>query len=73
MERQIRAKDGVAAAEARGVNATVVMFICNHCPYVKSAIRRIVRDAAELEALGARAIAIMPNDVAVSPMMHLLR
>lgn len=54
-------------ADARGAKATLVMFICNHCPYVKSAISRTVRDAAELEPLGARAIAIMPNDVAVSP------
>ncbi len=41
---------------------TLVMFICNHCPYVKSVIDRIVRDANELEALGIKTIAICAND-----------
>jgi len=49
-------------ASARGANGLVVMFICNHCPYVKAVIHRIVRDARELAALGVGAIAIMGND-----------
>ena len=38
------------------------MFICNHCPYVKRSIERIVRDCVELKAKGFGAIAVMPND-----------
>ena len=47
---------------ARGRNGLVVMFICNHCPYVKRSIDRIVRDCAELKKLGVGSIAVMPND-----------
>jgi len=54
-------------ATARGPNGLVVMFICNHCPYVKAAIERIVRDAAALEALGIGIIAIMSNDATAYP------
>jgi peroxiredoxin len=53
--------------ELRGPKGTLVMFLANHCPYVQSAIGRIVRDAGELEAHGVRAVAIMPNDTTVSP------
>lgn len=49
-------------ASARGPNGLLVMFICNHCPYVKAVIRRIVRDTRELAALGIGSIAIMSND-----------
>lgn len=47
---------------ARGPNGVLVMFICNHCPYVKAVIRRIVRDCRELEAHGVGSVAIMSND-----------
>jgi peroxiredoxin len=47
---------------ARGEKGLVVMFICNHCPYVKRSIERIVRDCAGLKARGIGAIAVMPND-----------
>ncbi len=47
---------------ARGPNGLVVMFICNHCPYVKAVIHRIVRDARELAGLGVGSIAVMSND-----------
>lgn len=40
----------------------LVMFICNHCPYVKAVIDRIVRDTAELKTLGVNSVAIMSND-----------
>jgi peroxiredoxin len=46
----------------RGPNGLLVMFICNHCPYVKAVIGRIVRDARELAALGVGSVAIMSND-----------
>jgi hypothetical protein len=38
------------------------MFICNHCPYVKAVLDRIVRDAADLKPLGVNTVAIMSND-----------
>jgi len=49
-------------ANARGPNGLLVMFICNHCPYVKAVLDRIVRDSAELSAHGVGSIAIMSND-----------
>ena len=49
-------------ATARGPQGLLVMFICNHCPYVKAVIRRIARDARELASLGIGSIAIMAND-----------
>lgn len=49
-------------ARARGENGLLVMFICNHCPYVKAIRPRLVRDLAELKRHGVHAIAIMSND-----------
>ena len=49
-------------AECKGEKGLLVMFICNHCPYVKSVRERIVRDARELKALGINSVAIMAND-----------
>ncbi len=49
-------------ADVRGEKGTLVMFICNHCPYVKAVIDRIVRDVKELEAHGIKAVAISAND-----------
>ena len=46
----------------RGPNGLVVMFICNHCPYVKAVIDRIVRDCRELSARGVGSAAVMSND-----------
>jgi len=54
-------------ASARGPNGLLVMFICNHCPYVKAVIDRIVRDARELAPLGIGCIAIMSNDPSEYP------
>ena len=54
-------------ADCRGPNGLLVMFICNHCPFVKAVIDRIVRDCHELAALGVGSVAIMSNDVAVYP------
>jgi peroxiredoxin len=48
--------------QVRGPKGTLVMFICNHCPYVKAVIDRIVRDANELRAFGINAVAISAND-----------
>jgi peroxiredoxin len=49
-------------ASVKGENGLLIMFICNHCPYVKSIINRIIRDAKELKELGVNTIAIMSND-----------
>jgi len=49
---------------ARGEKGLLVMFICNHCPYVKSIRERIVRDTKELMSYGINTIAIMSNDPA---------
>ena len=48
--------------DCRGEKGVLVMFICNHCPYVKSVRERIVRDARELQAHGINCVAIMSND-----------
>jgi peroxiredoxin len=49
-------------ASARGSNGLVVMFICNHCPYVKRSLEQILRDSRELAKHGIGSIAVMPND-----------
>ena len=49
-------------ADCRGEKGLLVMFICNHCPYVKSIRERLVRDTRELQALGINSVAIMAND-----------
>ena len=54
-------------ASARGENGTVVMFICNHCPYVKAVVDKIPRDMRELAALGVGSVAIMSNDATAYP------
>lgn len=51
--------------DCRGPRGLLVMFICNHCPYVKAIRDRIVRDARELKALGVNTVAIMSNDPAM--------
>jgi peroxiredoxin len=48
--------------DCRGENGLLVMFICNHCPYVKAIRERIVRDARELLQYGINSVAIMSND-----------
>ena len=49
--------------DVKGPKGTLVMFICNHCPYVKSVIHRIVEDVTTLKEKGIGVIAIMSNDV----------
>ena len=46
----------------RGSNGLLIMFICNHCPYVKSIISRIIRDTEELKKFGVNSVGIMSND-----------
>ncbi len=53
--------------DCRGDNGLLVMFICNHCPYVKAIVERLVRDARELQQYGINSVAIMANDVTEYP------
>lgn len=48
--------------KCKGEKGLLVMFICNHCPYVKAILERIVRDTRELHDLGMNSVAIMSND-----------
>lgn len=50
-----------------GERGLLVMFICNHCPYVQAVQQRIVRDVRDLKSLGINAVAIMSNDPADYP------
>jgi peroxiredoxin len=50
-----------------GPRGLLVMFICNHCPYVKAINHKLVRDARDLEALGVHSVAIMSNDPEAYP------
>lgn len=54
-------------ADARGPKGTLVAFICNHCPYVKAVIGRLVEEAKALREIGIGTIAIMPNDTQSHP------
>jgi peroxiredoxin len=54
-------------ADVKGKTGTLVMFICNHCPYVKAVIDRIVRDAKDLQAYGINTVAISSNDAGQYP------
>ena len=53
----------ISLEDVRGKNGTLIMFICNHCPYVKAVIEDIVQDVKFLENLGIKSVAIMSNDV----------
>ena len=53
--------------DVRGAKGTLVVFICNHCPYVRAIVGRLVEEATALKALGIGVIAIQPNDVKMSP------
>ena len=49
--------------DIKGENGTLIMFICNHCPYVKAIIKDLVSDVKFLEDLGIKSAGIMSNDV----------
>jgi peroxiredoxin len=57
----------LALSDIAGPRGTLVMFICNHCPYVLAVLPRIVRDAGELIAAGIGVAAICSNDAATHP------
>lgn len=52
----------ISRDEMMGKNGLLVMFICNHCPYVKAILPRLIADLKELQTLGVNAVAIMSND-----------
>ena len=49
-------------ADCAGDNGTLVMFICNHCPYVKAIQTELVKDTLKLIEAGIKSVAIMSND-----------
>tara|TARA_B110000438_G_scaffold259205_1_gene268460 strand:- start:511 stop:1065 length:555 start_codon:yes stop_codon:yes gene_type:complete len=53
----------ISLKNIQGKNGTLIMFICNHCPYVKAIIKNIVEDVRYLEAFGIQSVGIMSNDV----------
>ncbi len=53
--------------KCRGDKGLLVMFICNHCPYVKAIRDRLVRDCRELQQYGINSVAIMSNDPSEYP------
>ena len=53
--------------DCRGPRGLLVMFICNHCPYVKAINQKLVRDARDLKALGVHSVAVMSNDTVSYP------
>ena len=56
-----------ALENLRGPKGTLIAFICNHCPYVKTIAGRLVRDARELQGLGVATVAISSNDAVGYP------
>ena len=69
LEFELKGIDGEVYTldRVRGPKGVLVMFICNHCPYVKGVIGRIVRDVADLKAAGVGAVGINANDPAAYP------
>ena len=63
------ATDGTTVTRdgAKGPKGLLVIFMCNHCPYVQAVLDRIVRDARDLQALGIGVVAISSNDAATHP------
>ena len=57
----------VSLNDITGKNGTLVMFICNHCPYVKAIIKDLVDDAKYINKLGIKSVAIMSNDTKSYP------
>ena len=53
--------------KAKGENGLLIMFICNHCPYVKAILIRLINDLLELQKYGINSIAISSNDVVNYP------
>ena len=52
----------ISLDDVRGENGTLIMFICNHCPYVKAVTKEIVDDCEYLKKIGINSVAICSND-----------
>ena len=52
----------ISLNEIKGKNGTLIMFICNHCPYVKAVIKEIVENCKELKKIGINSVGICSND-----------
>ena len=52
----------ISLNDIKGDKATLIIFICNHCPYVKAIIRDLAKDCNELKKDGINTVAIMSND-----------
>ena len=55
-------KSMISLNDIKGENGTLIMFICNHCPYVKAVIKDIIQDCISLKKLGVNSVAICAND-----------
>jgi len=66
---RLKAIDGrdYSLADVTGPKGVLIMFICNHCPYVKAVADRLVRDTRDLMSLGIGIAAIMSNDAEAYP------
>ena len=61
---QLKSTDNkiISLDDVKGENGTLIMFICNHCPYVKAVTKDIVEDCKKLKELGVNSVAICAND-----------
>src|SRR5262249_28099899 len=68
-EFKLKGVDGkiYSLANVRGPKGILIAFICNHCPYVRAVIDRLVTEANALKGIGIGTIAIMPNDTESYP------
>ena len=57
----------ISLNDVKGEKGTLIMFICNHCPYVKAVIEEVVSDTKELEKDGIKSVAVMSNDTVNYP------
>lgn len=65
----LKATDGetYGLGDIRGANGTLIVFMCNHCPYVQAIVERLASDARALHDLGIGVAGIMPNDTEAYP------
>ena len=61
---KLKSTDGkfLTLEDLKGRNGTLIMFICNHCPYVKAITKELVEDCSELKKIGVNTVAICSND-----------
>ena len=66
---RLKSTDGkkISLNEIKGENGTLIMFICNHCPYVKAITKDIVEDCCKLKDIGINSVAISSNETVKYP------